>query len=653
MNHRLHITGLLSLFLSCHALAQITTERGIWQLNYLTGELELKGQYRSLQSQFGDLEEDQQSAWLLGGLKINSRSSLWDPDVLQIDLNAAYRPENRNEQYIHLPDRTEVRTLKKVETSVTILQDRPLSARFFLDYDHHYANREQLTNVRTELFQWGARFGIRNKVFPLALTYRNSSWKQKEIQSGRLFQMDQEQFVLRGDRSFGTRDRTEIHFSLNDYAYAYAGLHTTRHLNSRMALENQVYADQSRKFGLNSRISRYEQTGTHTFRRVEWNETMQLALAEKLQGMIRTGYYDLRDDRQTMGQTRLQGHIEHKLYSSLRSKAYAELASLKLETEQAHKELDVRGGVDLRYVKKIPTGTVHLETQYQRHRHESDGVSVFVDVIQESHVLLDGHLVMLDQPYVVLESVLVSDADGLVQYQEGFDYLLLQHGNFVEIQRVPGGQIGDGEGVLVNYRYRRPGAFRYGSNHGQFRAGIRLFDELLEFYYRYGYQNYPRLEEGDLLVLNAFTQHVAGIRVDLGFLRAGLESDRYNSSLVPYQMMRYYLNLNLNLRTNTSLSLNGSLRDYAFIGDNGAQMYGNVAARINQRLGRHMKVSVEPSYLRQRGEQIELDLLTGRAEFQANVRQLEVRSGLELYRRLYQNSSFAFHGAYLRLIRHF
>ena len=71
---------------------------------------------------------------------------------------------------------------------------------------------------------------------------------------------------------------------------------------------------------------------------------------------------------------------------------------------------------------------------------------------------------------------------------------------------------------------------------------------MVEFYYRYSVQDYPKIFQGDLLTLNYFTQHVYGVRLDVGFVRGGIESDIYNSNLIPYKMWRYYMDMNWNIR---------------------------------------------------------------------------------------------------------
>ena len=101
------------------------------------------------------------------------------------------------------------------------------------------------------------------------------------------------------------------------------------------------------------------------------------------------------------------------------------------------------------------------------------------------------------------------------------------------------------------------------------------------------------------------------------------------------------------------LTLNGNIRDYKMIADEVDQLYANVSGKVAYRIQPQMRVSLETGYLNQRGMNIDLDLLTTRAEFHSIFNKLHIRIGLEMYRRLYLNSEFAFNGGYIQLTRRF
>jgi len=626
---------------------------GFWYLRNISGELDLKGQYRQLESSFNEISEDQRSTYLLSGLKLNTSSYLWDKDILLIDLGGAYSPELRDETYITVPDRSEVRTLKKVDLKTTLFNNKPVTLQGFYNFDQNYYNRELLTNVRSNNRQGGGILSLNNKFLPVTLTFRDQKWDQEEIQTGRSFKMDQENLEARASKSFGSRDRTELLYSHNAYLYRYAELHRTAHEIDRIAFNNSLFFDKARRYNLNSRFTWYDQEGTTSFTRVELLEGLSMQLPHHLKLRANFNLYDLKDPVQTWNQKRTRASLEHKLFQSLRTKLYLEYTRIRLETDQLHLESDFRGGVDMQYSKKIPTGHLNLAYRYYRHEHSSEGASGILQVINEEQIITDGTVTLLNKPYVQDLSLVVKDASGSLIYQLNFDYILIDRGSFIEIQRVPGGLIPNGATVYIDYSYQQPGSFSYGANNNHFSASVLLFKRLVELYYNYSVQDYPKVNQGDLLTLNYFRQHLYGVRLDVGFARAGVEADLYKSNIIPYRMRRYYFDVNWNLKSRLLLTLNGNIRDYRMIADEVDQWYANLSGKAMYRIGPRMRVSLESGYLNQRGANIDLDLLTSRAEFQSTFNKLRLRVGLEMYRRLYQNSEFAFNGAYVQLTRRF
>ena len=67
----------------------------------------------------------------------------------------------------------------------------------------------------------------------------------------------------------------------------------------------------------------------------------------------------------------------------------------------------------------------------------------------------------------------------------------------------------------------------------------------------------------------------------------------------------------------------------------------------------HIKLNLTLGYRKQRGPEIDLDLLTARTEFEMVYRQLYITLGADLYRRTYLNDITDYNGVYLQLSRKF
>jgi len=633
--------------------SQSVVSLGPWNLISVNGEVDLKGQYRQLESSFNEVWEDQRSTYLQGGIKLNTRSYFWGRDVIQLDLSGAYSPEMREEDYIVSPDRSEVRTLKKVDLRTTLCNNKPVTVQGFFNFDQNYFNRELLTNVRSNNMLWGGMVSAYNKILPLTVTYRNLKWDQHETQTGRNFSMDQENLQVRASKSFGSRDRNELIYFRNDYLYTYAGLHRTQHLTNQLALNNNVYFDPGRKYNLNSRISWYDQEGSFSFRRFEVLEGVTFQLPHRLRFTANLNLFNLKDLNQELGQKRIRTGLEHRLFESLTSRVFFEYARLNQHAGFVLDERDTRGGFEIRYTKKIPTGTLNLNYRYYRHHHGTEGETGFLVVLNEEKVLSDDAVVLISKPYVDRGSVVIKDASGAIIYQENFDYMLIERANYIEIQRVPGGLIPENGNVFVDYTYRQPGTYAFAENHSHFSINLMLLHRLLELYYHYTVQNYPRVEEGELLTLNYYHQHVYGVRFHLGFIRGGVESDIYRSTIIPYRMWRYYIDMNWNIRSRLQVTANGNIRDYRMIADEVDQLYAHISGKITYRVKPRTNLSISGGYLHNRGRNIDMDLLTSRIELRSVFRKMHAGVGIEIYRRNYMQSKFIFNGGYIQVTRKF
>ena len=205
----------------------------------------------------------------------------------------------------------------------------------------------------------------------------------------------------------------------------------------------------------------------------------------------------------------------------------------------------------------------------------------------------------------------------------------------------------------MGYTYLLPGSYGYEANNNSWSGSIMMFRNLLELYYRGAAQRYPSMRDADFLVLNRFSQDVAGARLDFGFVTGGVEYDSYRSNIIPYNRMRYFINLNWSLKSKVIFSLNGNISDYRFIDDDIDQLYSNISGKVNITVTRNIRVNLEAGYLEQSGRNIDLTLITARAEAVATFRQLMVRLANDMYVRSYTDSRFRFFGTRLELIRKF
>jgi len=626
------------------------SSQGFFHPQSVNGSIKLKGLYREQNSLIGTVEEDQRSTYYIGGVMLNTTSYFWTPDLVFINLDVEYNPETRKENYLLVPDRSEVRTLKKLDFRTAIFRNKPVSLNAYVNLNQTYYNRELLTNIKSDNKQWGGLMSFNNKFIPLSVSFRQSEWRQQELQTGRDFTMRQNNLLGRISKSIGKNDKHEIIYSRDDYTYNYAGSKEVSNLIDQVSINNNIYFDQERKYNFSSHISYYNQAGDNEFNKLEANERLMFSLPANLRFTGGYIYYKLRDPFQLLSQNRINGVLTHQLFESLTTNIFVDYSGIN---QTIYDEKNLKAGFDFNYSKKIPVGRINLSYRYSRTYFDMSGESAPIKVFNEEQVLSDEKIVLLNKPYVDLPSLVIKDQTGVIIYQLNFDYTITERNNYVEIQRIPGGQITNNQLINVDYTAIQPGSYSFEASNNSFSSSLLLFRKFIELYYRGSFQDYRNLKETGFLTLNYYDQNIYGGRIDVGFAGLGIEYDSYNSNIIPYKRFRYYIDINWTIRSKLFFSVNGNILDYKLIDDDVNQQHSNITGKVTYNTNRKIKIGLEAGYLSQKGRNIDLDLFTSRLEISTSFRQLYLKSGFEMYRRNYLSSNFAFVGTFLELVRKF
>ena len=623
---------------------------GPWVLRSVSGEVEAGTMYQEQKFLYNEDEDGINSLRFTGGIQLNTSSYLWRPDIFTISLNGIYHPETRDENYLTLPDRSEVRTLKKLDFRTTVFSNRKLSLTSWINLNQNYFNRESLTNIKSDNRQWGGLLNSGNTVLPFSIRFQKMSWDQKETESGRNFHTDQMSIHTKLSKSFSGTDKNEFSYTFDDYMYSYADQQTINNTVHHITLENTFILEKERKSGFRSYASIYQQDGSFSFKKGDINEQLTLHLPANLDWISTYNYYGLNDYSQVMNINRFRTSLRHLLYKSLTSELFSDYA---ITSHSIYNEKIFKGGGELSYTKNILVGKLELGYRYFLHHNSHVGPGGTTFIVNESLTVTDNAGNYLKKPFADPNSVVITDLTGGIRYEEGFDYLLDSLNNFLDIIRVPGGQIEEGQEVLISYMIHVPGSYSFLAGNHSFTAAISILDRLLRVYYRANSQHFNEMEEIAFLTLNTFNQHVFGTQIHYNFLTAGIELDNYQSSIIPYKRMNYYISISSRIRSRILLSLNFTYRDYKLLGTDTNQKYINTSGRISYTVSPITKLNFQLGYLNQQGRNIDLDLLTGKAELTTKFRKLYLNTGYILYNRSYLNSSFNYSRAFLTLTRKF
>ena len=629
-----------------------TSQFRFWKLTSYSGSLGIRGFYREQERVLNNLIDYSEYPFVSGAIKLNTKSYIGHPNLLLLEVGGEYNPGSSQQTYTVSPDRSEVLTFSKLDLRATLFNSKPMSLSGYFNLNRNFINREFVASSRTDTKQWGLNYSFRNKILPITVTYSDRQWNQLEIETGRTYRNKQKDLQGRVSRSFTKNgDSNELRYVYYDFFREDQNFAQSQNTNNNWILNNTFYFDKQKQYMFRSAINNLNQQGSITQKRFQVFESVNFKLPFKIG--IRGGfdYSDIQLETQGYQQQRINVGLNHELFTSLRTAVFYDRT---YTNHTSYEEGNTRMGASLNYTKKIPTGTLNMAYAIRRHNQNvTSDPNSNVQIIDEPHILLDGQIVLLDRPFINLATVVVKDATGSIIYQQDFDYLLIEQNEFVEVVRIPGGQIANNSPILVDYIAAQRGSYNFDADFQSFTIRVNLFERILELYYTTAAQDYNNVESADNVTLNYFTRNIYGGQLRVWLFNAGVEWDDYSSTIVPYQKVRYYLRMNGKIGKKMLLSLNSDVTDQTLTDTNTEQLYANLFGKVIYQFNPRAKLNFDIGYRKQVGEQIDLDLITAKAEFNTVYRNLYMKVGLEMYRRNYVGEELNFRGVYFQVDRKF
>lgn len=202
-------------------------------------------------------------------------------------------------------------------------------------------------------------------------------------------------------------------------------------------------------------------------------------------------------------------------------------------------------GIDgsVRYERPLPLGAVQVGygVRYDGRRQQSQASQT--SVIGERVTLIGVAWVALVHPYVVAGTPVATNAGRTQTFVAGVDYVLTVVGTQTRLQRLIGGNILDGEQVLVDYAYDVGGTYAYNQLDQTFNLNWNLSNNI-NAYFRH-VTSTPRLASGlPTFPLNEVNSSTAGLQSNLPFsvglpltVGGGIEYEDRRETVAPYRRL--------------------------------------------------------------------------------------------------------------------
>ena len=155
------------------------------------------------------------------------------------------------------------------------------------------------------------------------------------------------------------------------------------------------------------------------------------------------------------------------------------------------------------------------------------------------------------------------------------------------------------------------------------------------------------------MTLNYFDQHVLGIKANFRFAGAGAEYDRMNSTVLPYTVMRYYVNVQGLFLKRILVSVNGNVYDYSRLNTLSNIIFADANSSVSYAITNKMNLMTSFSYRKQIGENMNLDLFNIRSQFTMNIEKLRLSLIYNYYNRMIEKEQIRFNAINIQLSRAF
>ena len=480
-------------------------------------------------------------------ISVMTHSYIYHPNLVTLDLGAGVILQQASSTG-DFGNASSSGELTNFSARANFLANKPFRGSVFFDRQHPTVNIAPGVVLNEQMTRYGLGLALVEPVTPVSLQLDATHTQHEGRSVDRIVNDQIDQLSLRASRSFGAVGSTEVlyhtaqtesqsgspNLPIQGSTSSSRGLdaNTQLHLGSNLQydLTNILYLN-SQNYSLNqgdlpqrndARVM-FNLRGRHS---AQWQSFGLVSYSSSDQGDLKSASHSV------------SGGLN--FFPTREVTAIASIHEDANTTQQT--SASARGiNASIAYQSPAPGGAV--QASYAVHYDQIDQASSSsqIKIVGESLALSGTTPVALVNQHVNLISITVSNTGRTQTYVEGFDYTVAVVGFQTRLQRVVGGNILDGQSVLIDYAYDSGGT--YTAN--QFDRTLNLnwsFRSLGNVYFR-RFESEPRLTSGQpSFLLNTIASNILGARADVPLntkldtsLGGGIEYEDHKETVLPFR----------------------------------------------------------------------------------------------------------------------
>ncbi len=608
----------------------------IWQLVSYSGQASLRSSYREMSTNVNGITYRNAGADGFGSIEMRTKSYFVHPNFMEVLANGVYRPETSRSYELQAPTYIENRNTEGFDVSALFFKKNDFNANANASYYDALQNIAYITKIRTQTSRWGTGVNYRNKILPFALSYMQEKSKQFVIGGNSTFNVRDEVYQASANKSFSSHDNTSFLYvhNINNSNQTNPGLISTIYTNNVSdiaSLNNTMQYEKGKtSVSLGSSVVDANQQGSYVYNRLYGQENLNFGFPRNFNLYNNYTWSILNQNNTEVYTQGLRSSATHQLYKSL----HTTLTYYHNETrELLYNQYNNKFEADVRYNKNIPYGKLSMAYNFTKDYQNVTTPSTNLSIFREEHKLIDGQIILLQNPNVVLTSVVVRDSTNNFVYTENLDYILInQGGGYVEIQRVFGNphNLRNYATVHIDYVYEHSGEYKYIGENNSFFASVLLFKNIWTTYYNVSRQRFSNMSSAETIPLNYFTQQTIGTKVDFHFIKAGVEYQYVTSNLMPYNATKGFISANKMYR-NFYFTLTGNAAETRMPNQLANRQDYDASANISYNIFRNVNASANYMYRKMQQGPVSLDLQSSQLTVSGYFQQLTATISGQIY----------------------
>jgi len=533
-----------------------------FSLEDIKGELELLIRLNSNKvDQQGGQNRKSNETSLETTLRLNTKGFFFHPNIIDFNLTGGFGIRRQSSD-VDGNSTNSSGTLRDFGASASILRKEKFPMFVHASRSDGIVTRQFGPSLNTSSTIYGAQIQWKSPWMPTSFTYEHRVEDQKEQGGATDLSITEDTLAIEGNYRPSSIQQLNWAYNLKDTSQTGANRGVSKFTTQNLQISHSLSFGNENLNHLRSSMNYFDRAGDSPLSRMRVDESLHLRHNQQLQtdyqySFDHNDFQDLSRDQQ-----QFSASFTHQFYASILTTGSIGGSLIQQSDGFTSDEYYGRIGVD--YRKNVPYGVLSAGVSYGRDDQTNNAGPQGTRIRNEPHSFNDPAPVVLNHQNIIISSIIVRDDAGIIVFTEGLDYTVQDFGTRVEIRRVLGGRINNGDTVLLDYDLNSEGSdktttdsfgfnIRYTFNEGLFKnfaVYARYFEQL---------QNVNGLASSTRIA-DDIHDLIYGANYEIGDLRITAEQQTHQSLISPFDATRFEASYTRRLNNISRLGLSASYR---------------------------------------------------------------------------------------------